>query len=179
MIARGIEWAYAFVHGAAGRTWRSDGESWLAEVDTRLMEGPLCAGADSIVERLRDRLCQPAVRAEATERFIFQHRDSTRLVIYGLGRNGLPLLEQLRCGDFRRPPLLACADDHVPETYFGVLEFPREDPRRWRTWPARTAVIVTPEDYRAIKHVLVRAGGLEGRDYLCLCGVAALSGAAS
>jgi hypothetical protein len=160
-----IHWALQFVHGAVGRTWRECADGWLREAAAWLNSGPLADQADGILAHLAA-MARPAQdQLSAVRQFVARRTDCRRVVLYGLGTNGVSLLSEWR----QIPELHCCelwgADDHAPPLTFSLLGLPRDDPRTWRHWPRGTVVIVTPNDYRNLRATCLRAGGREGGDF--------------
>lgn len=162
-----IQWAFQFVQGAEGRTWRDHREQWLTEARVWLRSTPLAERADAILAAGVTFAADPHEIADTVVARAASLRPA-RIVVYGAGRNGLTLLEQLR----RHPRLagiaLAVADDFVPPERLADLDRPVEQPRGWTGWPCGTLVLVTPNEWHSIVAALCRAGGREGRDFLVL-----------
>lgn len=169
-LAAGICGSLQFVRGAMGETWRHHGDEWLYCVEPWLRESPWSAVADDILDALRtiprdlhaDRDLAPL------DALLRRRPESRRLLIYGLGRNGARLLDQLRREPRRKELELLVADDFADETRFAVHGLPRDDPHGWSSWPRNTLALVTPNDNRALCRVLASAGGRENRDFLVL-----------
>jgi len=165
-VAGGLHWAFLFVHGATGKTWRERASDWWPSIEAWLEHGPVAAHADPILECLRRVAGNPQERLAAVQQFIYGRLDARRIIMYGLGTNGVILLEQLRA-DADLPTVEWClADDQADDLTFSVLDLPRVDPRQWKTWPDDTLVLVTPNRFMDIQATLTRAGGREGMDYL-------------
>ncbi len=163
-VAGAIRDAYAFVGGAHGHVWTSKREDWLGEIRPWLEGGPLAAWAAELLERVWLLAIDPCENlADVT--WLLRRRGARRLVVYGLGSNGLALLEALRAA----PPggaALAVADDHADQRMFAFLALPREDPREWPHWPEGTVAVVTPNACEPMVATLVQAGGREGVDFI-------------
>jgi glycosyltransferase involved in cell wall biosynthesis len=183
-VGHAIQWAFQFVHGAEGRTWRDYREAWLAEARAWLLSTPLADRADAILAEGVTFASDPHAIADTVVAQAASLRPA-RIVVYGTGRNGLTLLEQLRTHPRLSGIALAVADDFAPPGRLDDLDLPVEEPRRWATWPSGTLVLVTPNEWQSIATALSRVGGREGRDYLVLAKgadggrvpVAALAGA--
>jgi glycosyltransferase involved in cell wall biosynthesis len=166
-VAHTIQWAWQFVHGAEGRTWREHRETWLAEARAWLLSTPLAARADAILAAGVTFASDPQEIVNRVVARVASLRPS-RLVVYGAGRNGLTLLEQLRTNPRLSGIVLAVADDFASPTRLADLDLPIEQPRRWTTWPAGTLVLITPNEWESMAAALSRVGGRRGRDYLVL-----------
>jgi glycosyltransferase involved in cell wall biosynthesis len=168
IVAACLHWAYLFIHGAHGHTWTTRLETWLAEAETWLAAGPLAPLADTALPRLRELACAPSARLARIRAWLDQPPDVDRLVIYGVGANGLALLDQLRRARPRRPVALAVADDYASPAAIRLLELPRVDPRHWSAWPAGTRAVITPNVADSMRYALERVGGRAGVDFLTL-----------
>ena len=171
-MADTIRSAFQFVHGAAGKTWREHGDAWLEEIEQWLADGPLAPHAHEIMSHLRRARPEPMIDAGAVRDFLAQHPEARRLVVYGLGRNGAILLEQLRAAAWTDSVALCAADDSADPLVFLSHELERDDPRHWKSWPDWTLAIVTPNEYREMCATLRRAGGRAGTDFIVMtqCG---------
>ena len=172
-VAGGIDWAYLLAHGAQGQTWRNNAERWQTEIATWLEDGPLASHADAIMDHLAHITRDPREHLGAARAFIGGRPGVKRVLVYGLGTNGLQLVEQLRAIPGFQSRDLCAADDYAAPLTFAALGPPREDPRRWQHWPQGTIAIITANDCRAMRTTLERAGGREGRDFLTLAANAA------
>lgn len=171
-VADSIHWGFEFVRGAAGATWRDNVAAWLAEIEIWLRDSPLAEHADPIRACLQQKIREPRESLDLVQGFVAGRPDTRRVVIYGVGTNGSALLEQLRSDACRRSYELSVADDHADPLVFMAHGLPRDDPRRWNTWPARTLVVVTPNEHEAMCATLCEAGGREGVDFVTLAGAA-------
>ncbi len=164
--AGSLLWAFLFTFGADGHTWRTHARSWTADIEAWLEAGPLEEYAGRILDELGTAVAAEHEPARRVQVLVTQRPGARRIVVYGLGMNGRTLLEHLRSGFRPGMPAVAVADDHADELVFELLGLPREDPRRWRQWPASTVVLVTPNDARLIVDRLLRAGGKPGQDFV-------------
>lgn len=166
-VAHAIQWAWQFVHGAEGWTWRDRHDIWQAEARAWLLSTPLAGRVDAI---LREGVTFASAPHAIVERVVAQvvSLRPSRLVVYGVGRNGLTLLEQLRTHPRLGGITLAVADDFASAARLADLDLPIEQPRRWAAWPSGTLVLVTPNEWESMAAVLRSAGGRPGRDYLVL-----------
>jgi hypothetical protein len=173
-VASGLHWAYLFVRGAQRQTWRRFAPVWLSEIETWLRGGPLAEQTSAILAALQPLTACPAARAAAVQDWLASRTAARRVVVYGLGTNGLALLEYLRDttnathGNAPTELELSVADDHADASVFEHLCLPREDPRRWKTWPSDTVVVVTPNDHAAISRRLTALGGRAHDRFLTL-----------
>ncbi len=166
--ANAIHWAFLFTHGADGHTWATHADIWMRQIEPWLTSGPLAARADSILACLARRLRSRAEDPEFVCRLLAHRPDIRRVVVYGVGTNGAPLIETLRRRTSGQRLSLAVADDHASDLTFELLELPRTDPRQWRRWPAGTLVLVTPNESQAMVDRLRRAGGRPEHDFVNL-----------
>jgi glycosyltransferase involved in cell wall biosynthesis len=178
-FAGAIHWAFQFVHGAAGRTWREHADSWLREIEAWLADGPLAPQAKAILACLRQWPAAPDIDMDHVKRLLARRPDARRLVVYGLGINGAILLERLRLGVGTWSGELVAADDHAPSLTFLTQGLRREDPRRWKTWPRGTLAVVTPNAHERMRQTLLNADGRPGQDFILLTGAPAPAGVAS
>ncbi len=166
-VASGVRDAFQFVHGAAGETWADHSAEWLERIETWIEDGPLAPCAEAILDRLRGFSSNPEDDASAVQRLMRDRPDARRLVVYGLGSNGLTLLHHLG----RQQSIdLAIADDQASPLAVQTLGLPVDDPRRWDHWPGDTVVVITPHDFEAMRRRLLDAGGREGTDFITLNG---------
>lgn len=165
--ASGMRDAFQFVHGANNQTWADHVGPWLDQIEAWLNDGPLAAYACEITERLRVFSTDPDEDVAAVRRLLRDRPEARRLVIYGLGTNGLTLLHRL---DREGPWELAIADERVSPLTVQTLGLPVDDPRRWKDWPSDTVAVVTPNDLEAMRNTLLGAGGREGTDFITLNG---------
>lgn len=166
-VAYGLHWAFLFVHGARGRTWRHDRAVWMGFIEPWLQQGPLSAYADEIINALRALVPEPVDRLDALRCWLARRPDARQLVIYGLGSNGLALLHALR-DEGPAGVELAVADDHLDEETLAMIGLPSAAPRTWQRWPDGAAVIVTPGASAALVRRLEQRGGEAGRDFICM-----------
>jgi len=172
-LAAALHHAFEFVHGTVGQTWSSHAEVWRAQIESWLRGGPLARFADATLACLEAICPDPATRFEAVREFLRRQSAAKSILIYGLGTNGLPLLEQIRSDPALGDLVLFVADDHAGTLTFEALGLPRSDPRRWERWPEDTVVVVTPNQCDEMKTCLDRIGGQEGKDYIALARVTA------
>ncbi len=164
--AGSLLWAFLFTYGADGQTWRTHARSWTADIEAWLEAGPLEECAGRILDGLGNAIAAEHEPAQRVQALFTQRPDARRIVIYGLGMNGRTLLEHLRGGFRPGMPAVAIADDHADDLTFELLGLPREDPRRWRQWPASTVVLVTPNDSTSMLDRLLQVGGQLGHDFI-------------
>ena len=167
-VAYSIGGAYTFARGALGHTWQSHGAQWSDEISAWLDAGPLRDHADTIRACLAQIAFDPHNRVDSARYFLSRTPAGARIVIYGLGNNGQVLLEQLRTDAAVRGHALCAADDHAPKHVFDLLGLPRVDPRAWRSWPADTVAIITPNNFETMRQALQEAGGHEGTNFMAL-----------
>ncbi len=167
-LAASLHHAFQFVHGTVGHTWSSHAEAWRPQIESWLRSGPLTRFAGPTLACLKAICPDPATRFEAVREPLRGQPAAKSLLIYGLGTNGLTLLEQLRDDPTLQHLVQFVADDHAGPLTFETLGLPRSDPRHWERWPEETIVVVTPNQCDAMKTRLDRAGGREGTDYMVL-----------
>ena len=167
-VAHAIHAAFQFVRGAQGQTWCAHRAEWLEEARAWLTGTPLAASADAIVARAPTFPLDTVGRCAAVNEFLARYPRTQRLVVYGLGLNGLVLLEMLRRNGGRGRPKLRVADDFAALEVLAAFGLPTDDPRRWGHWPRGTRVVITPNDHAAMRTALQLAGGREGVDFLVL-----------
>lgn len=166
-VAGSLRWAFLFVRGAYGETWRTHRAEWLAHTQRWLRDGPLAQRADFVLEHLAAITVDPAERLAQIESWLSERRPRT-VVLYGMGSNGRAWLERLRAAGWAQRWMLAGADDAADQSLFDRLTLERVDPRSWRSWPDSTVVLVTPDEFEPMRRRLVAAGGREGADFLVL-----------
>ncbi len=167
-VAGSICWAFQFARGAIGQTWGTHRAGWLADAEDWLAQTALSPNRQAILAHLRTLAVTPADRLDQVGRWLgTTGREGRRLVIYGLGCNGVTLLDQLR-DHLPRPLELAVADDSASPELTAVYGLPLADPRRWRSWPEGTLVVVTPNESAKMQATLTRAGGRPAEDFLVL-----------
>ncbi len=167
-LAGGLRHAFQFVHGTAGQTWSSHGDVWMPRIESWLRAGPLARFAGQTLACLVAISADPSTHFEAVREFLGGQPASKSILIYGLGTNGLSLLERIRSDPAMGHLVLFVADDHAETQTFETLGLPRSDPRHWKRWPDGTVAVVTPNHYDTMKTCLDRAGGREGTDYMVL-----------
>jgi len=167
-LAAALHHAFRFVHGTVRQTWSSHAEAWRPQIESWLRSGPLARFAGPTLACL-DAICpDPARRFEAVREFLRGQPAVKSILVYGLGTNGLTLLEQLRSDPTLRHFVLFVADDRAGPLMFETLGLPRSDPRHWERWPEQTVTVVTPNRCDEMKACLDRAGGRENNDYMVL-----------
>lgn len=163
-----IRGAFEFVRGADGGTWAANADEWMKEIEPWLRQGPLADYAETILTHLAETPREQNNPVDAVREFADGRPNVRRVVVYGLGRNGVTLLERMR----REPAFnsidIRIADDHADELTFAVQDLPRDDPREWAVWPASTLAVVTPNECEPMLHTLEHAGGRAGADFLRL-----------
>lgn len=107
-------------------------------------------------------------RYDAVVDFIMSRPDASRIVIYGLGVNGLTLVERLRADPYARNRTLAGADDHAHPGVLDVMSLARWMLPERGTWPHDTIAIVTPNDPARIVERIRRTDAVAGVDFVCL-----------
>jgi hypothetical protein len=167
-VAGAIHAAFQFVRGAQGQTWGAHRAEWLEEARAWLTGTPLAASADAIVERAPAFPLNAVGRYAAVNEFLDRYPRTQRLVVYGVGLNGLVLLEMLCSDGGGGRPRLSVADDFAALEVLAAFGLPTDDPRRWGHWPHGTRVVITPNDHAAMRTTLRLAGGQEGVDFLVL-----------
>ncbi len=166
-VSSGVHDAFQFVHGTAGRTWADHAAEWLAAIERWLGTGPMAPYADEISGRLRGLPADPDEAVAAVRKFLRRRPGGRRLVVYGLGTNGLALLHRLGCAEATE---LSVADDHASPLAVEALGLPLDDPRQWSEWPHGTVAVVTPNDFEPMRRTLLQAGGRDGTDFITLNG---------
>ncbi len=170
-LAGALHYAFQFVRGRAGSTWAEHAGPWLSECSAWLARSPLAPQAARILAHLRNLIAAQAdplglLRAAWGRRP--RQAPPDRLVIYGLGHNGVALCERLRAAPGFAETALCGADDFADDLTFTLLDLPRVDPRQWRSWPAGTFVVVTPHGAEPLVQTLRAAGGRADHDFLTL-----------
>ena len=166
--ANAVHWGYQFARGARGHTWSLCGEAWLSEISDWLESQPCAPQAKSICEHLGQLARRTADQVTRVRHWLAQTPRAGRLLIYGVGHNGLVLLERLRQADWARSVELAIADDGASNATFDALGLARDNPRRWTDWPANTLVVVTPNVCASMCSTLRQAGGQPGVHFVTL-----------
>jgi hypothetical protein len=179
VVAHGIHAAYRAIHGASGALWRDHADRWLAEIDAWLPAGPLAACADAIAAHLAAAVVDTDGRLDVLRALLERRPDAQRLVVYGLGQNGLLLLERLRDQSWLRSRELQVADDYADALTVDLIGRPRVWPSRWTEWPAETVAVITPDVPAPQRAVLIGAGGREGTDFVVLAGDGVVAASAS
>lgn len=169
-VAGGIRHAFQCVRGAIGQTWPNHADEWLAESKTWLTDGPVAAHAKAIIEHLSRFPTELRDPVDITRDFLARNPDARRLLVYGLGTNGLTLLHRFRHQLDGLVEQLCIADDNADLATFTALDLPAEDPRRWPRWPSNTVAIITPNQPDAMTQTLIRAGGTDGTHFIHLTG---------
>jgi hypothetical protein len=166
-LSQACEWAWEYVHGAVGETWRTHAGVWLGQID-RWLRGSLPHLADDVLLAIRGQAAGEIELLDRLRRALRERPQKKRLLVYGLGTRGLSLLQEIR----RAPDLgaldVVAADDHAAAGRFTCLTLPRVDPQRWPRWPGDTLAIITPDQPDAMQRTLRRAGGRAGEDFLTL-----------
>jgi glycosyltransferase involved in cell wall biosynthesis len=176
-VAGSLRWAFLFVRGAYGETWRTHRTEWLEHSRRWLGDGPLARWAGFVLEHLAAITVDPCERLAQIESWLLQ-RQPRRVVLYGMGSNGRAWLERLRAAGWAERWALAGADDAADQGSFDRLALERDDPRGWRGWPDSTVVLVTPDEFEPLRRRLAAAGGHEGTDFLVLARPAPRMGSA-
>lgn len=166
-VAGSLRWAFLFGRGAYGQTWRTHRGPWLRTSRRWLEGGPLAHRAGFVLDHLSAITLDPSERLAGIQSWLAA-RQPQRVVLYGLGSHGRAWLEGLRTAEAAQGWVLAGADDAIGPELFDRLALERVDPRLWRSWPASTVVLVTPEQFEPLRRRLVAAGGREGMDFLVL-----------
>lgn len=167
-VAGCLHSAFLFVHGARGRTWQDHAPTWLGQSRAWLCRSPIAAHAESVMDHLARRLNGAADRFAVLDEVLACRAPSDRILIYGVGANGLSLLEHIRSDPALAARTVGVADDFVGRDRLAALGLPIDEPEHWASWPDGTLVIVTPDDDQAMRDTLKRAGGREGSDFLIL-----------
>lgn len=170
--AEAVCWAMRF---AAGGKTSGHGPVEIEGVANRirawLSDGPFADHAARIVDEFRRTPADVGVLVHRVLDVIHRRVEVCRVVVYGLGTNGLTLLEKMRgCRDIGHLDL-SVADDCASESTFEAVALPRVDPREWTNWPEGTLVVVTPNDSSGMCRMLADCGGRCGVDYGTLAGV--------
>jgi len=137
----------------ADRVWKSPpvrGVEAISVAESALTEEPgaVLSKQDPRYQSLLDML---AARA-----------DVQNLVVYGLGVNGLTLLDLMRHDERLARYRLFVADDRADAALFKVVGMPRVFPVAWPNLTHNTLVIVTPNDGAGIIHRLMGRGAQPG-----------------
>jgi hypothetical protein len=166
-VAGSLRWAFLFVRGAYGETWRTHREPWLDTSRRWLEGGPLAGQVAFVLDHLAAITLDPAERLEEIRTWLAARRPQ-RVVLYGLGSRGRAWLDSLRAAGVAQRWPLAGADDALEPGLIERLGLERVNPQHWRSWPESTVVLVTPEQFEPLRRRLAAAGGQEGRDFLIL-----------
>ena len=168
--AGALHYAFQFVRGSVGETWRHATEPWLAECADWLDRSPLAPLAETVLADLRGLIAaaDPLERLAGVLDRRCGGRDVSRIVVYGLGNNGIGLCERLRGVADRMGVRLGVADDFADDLTFSLLGLPRVDPHHWKSWPVGTFVIITPNCFEPMAETLRAAGGRSGEDFATL-----------
>ncbi|MFO0839099.1 MAG: glycosyltransferase [Phycisphaerae bacterium] len=171
-VASTIHGAYCLVRGAQGRTWTERREAWLAEAEQWLREGPLASSSADIHQALAAQAGRELAVSAVCD-WLSANVGERRVVLYGLGTNGLTLLEAIRRDGRLRMLMasarIAVADDATEESIVAALGASRERPLMWSAWPAQTLVLVTPRDADGILAALECRGGRRDVDIVDAC----------
>ena len=167
-VAAAINNAFLFVHGARGETWRTNRETWLGQGRAWLLNSPLAAYTDEILEHTLPFAMNPHDRFNRVVAFLEQCASAKTILVYGIGPNGLAVLERLRSHPCLGRRSLGVADDFAGANQLVALDLPIDDPRCWEAWPEGTLVLITPNDSDGMQATLLRIGGREGVDFIAL-----------
>lgn len=164
--AGAIDAALLFIHGARGVNWRDDPPRYVADAAEWISDGPLRDLADDIVTALGEIRASQCNRAAEIRQLLVERPDLERVVVYGLGRNGAALVEQLRRAPELRGRRLHVADDHIAPQRMALTDLRMANPADWTEWPAKTLVVVTPQEAGPLAAKLARVGGRADHDYV-------------
>lgn len=120
----------------------------IAESASSIEDGAVLSKQDSRYQSLLD--------------LVAARTDIQNLVVYGLGVNGLTLLDLMRHDERLARYRLFVADDRANAALFKVLGMPRVFPIAWPNLTHNTLVIVTPNDGAAIIDRLIGRGAQPG-----------------
>ena len=166
--ANAIHWGFQFTRGAAGETWAAKQQSWLAEVGDWLSSQGFKPQAKSVCAHVQNLVNTNQQQLERVQALLANNPNTQRLLLYGVGHNGLVLLHRLCQAEWTRSIELAVADDGASNSSFEAIDLPRDNPRRWTEWPADTLVVVTPNEYAPMCDTLRQAGGQSGTNFITL-----------
>jgi len=133
---------------------------WNAPPREAIGEIPSSNAADA--EETGAVLSKHDVRYRTLLDLIAARSDLQNLVIYGLGVNGLTLLDLMRLDERLARYRLFIADDRANAAIFKVVGMPRVFPVAWPNLTHNTLVIVTPNDGTPIVNRLVGRGAQPG-----------------
>lgn len=105
--------------------------------------------------------------------FVMSRPDASSVLIYGLGVNGLTLVEQLRADPYLGNRDLAGIDDFAHDAVFETMDLPRSPLRTGEPWSRDRIAIVTPNDPTPLVNRLLESGAEPGVDFICLKAIAA------
>ncbi len=170
--AEAVRWAMLFTAG--GKT-SGHGPAEIEGVANRirawLSDGPFADHVARIVDEFRRTPANVGILMNRVLDEVRRRGEVRRVVVYGLGTNGLTLLEKMRSCRGISHLVLSVADDYASESTFEAVALPRVDPREWTNWPEGTLVVVTPNDSSRICRMVEDRGGQCGVDYVALVGV--------
>ncbi len=164
IAASGVDWAFSTARGAVSETWRTHRDDWLAQIEPWLHDGPLAALASDILNALGRVTFDPLAAAQRIVHHVRQRPHIRRVLIYGVGSNGLNLIEQLRRAAVSIE--LCVADDFANAATLAMIDLKVCDPHGWPRWPRDTAVVVTPNDAACIHARLAAISGFRRADVL-------------
>ena len=107
-------------------------------------------------------------RYERIIRFIQSRSDAHRVVVYGLGVNGVTLLERLRRDVQIRDWQIHAADDHAHDSIFTAIGVSQFDQACADGWPADAIAIITPNRPEPLVARMAARGAALGHDFVCL-----------
>ncbi len=105
--------------------------------------------------------------------FVMSRPDASTVLIYGLGVNGLTLVEQLRADPYLGNRDLAGLDDFAQDAVFETMDLPRSPLKTGESWSRDRIAIVTPNQPTPLVNRLVESGAEMGVDFICLKAIAA------
>lgn len=100
--------------------------------------------------------------------FLMSRPDTTRVAIYGLGVNGLTLVERLRADAYLGNRQIVGIDDHAHPEIFKTMELPRFSLSDVSKWPRNAVAIVTPNAPAPMIARLQSVHAEHGVDFVCL-----------
>ena len=167
-VAYGVDWAFLVTFGPLGQTWRGHMQRWSDQIAQWLRDSVLAPWQAEILDKLHHVALDPIEEVDRVCEFVQASPTRTRLLIYGLGTNGLGLLEELRSDQRLREIELLIADDYAENSIAEVLGLSRVDPRKWTHWPDDTLALVTANNDAGMCQTLIQAGGEECIDFVSL-----------